>query len=215
MHQQINIWTVLLYEKWKTLLLDIRYRNFVISILSFLAFFYNEKNIADIIEIFSKIVEQLKLSDKIVEDKIILIKIDLLTIWNCRYAIYWWEIMFNISPKFFLMKLVARLIYLKINLLSILFYQSLDIVSDIISLNRYTSILIWKYITKIINNNHFYHFNNPLQTVLEVLVIILYIYWAKYSIIDFFCILIKKFDQFYFIENIEKIYLGISKVHSI
>lgn len=87
--------------------------------------------------------------------------------------------------------------------------------NNISSVDYYNGILKQKYIKKDINNNYFYYSNDFLQMIIEVLVIALYIHLAKYSTIDSFYIGIERSDWFFLIENIEKNYLGITKVCSI
>lgn len=74
------------------------------------------------------------------------------------------------------------------NFLSILFDRFWAIVGDIVLLNYYTGILKQKYVTKIADNNHFYHFDDFFQTIMEVLVTMLYIYLARCSTIESFYI---------------------------
>lgn len=58
--------------------------------------------------------------------------------------------------------------------------------------------------TKAIYNKHFHYFNNFFQTIMEILVIMLYIHYAKCSIIEFFHTWIKKSDWPFLIENIKQ-----------
>ncbi len=69
-------------------MLNIRYKNEVANIFPLPTLFYNKGSIADIIEILQEIAEQLGPSDEIVRDKVILFKGDLITVRNCRCAIY-------------------------------------------------------------------------------------------------------------------------------
>ncbi len=96
-----------------------------------------------------------------------------------------------------------------------LFNRFWAVAGDIVSLNRYTSILKRKYIKKDADNSHFHHSNDFLQTVIEVLVITLCIHLAKCSTIDSFYIWIEKSDWLSLIGNVEESWLGITKVRSI
>lgn len=57
-----------------------------------------------------------------------------------------------------------------------LFDRFWDIVGDIVLLNYYVDIFKRKYVIKATDNNHFYHFNDFFQTIIEALFIKLYIY---------------------------------------
>lgn len=67
-----------------------------------------------------------------------------------------------------------------------LFSRFLQVHNDIVSLNLYVDIFKQKEITKVIHNNHFHYFNELLLTVMKALIIVLYMYSAKYSTINSF-----------------------------
>ncbi len=163
---------------------NIRCTNEVADILPLPTLLYNESSIAGTIEIFREIVERLGLSDKIVKDKVILLKGDLLIVRNCRRAIYWRKSVDQPSLKFYWLEPVAGLFHLQMNFLSMLFDRFWGVANNIISLNRYADVLKRKYIKKNINNNHFYHFDDFQQMLIEGLVIALYIHLAQCSTID-------------------------------
>lgn len=68
---------------------------------------------------------------------------------------------------------------------------------------------------KDVDNSHFYYSDDFLQTVIEVLVITLYIHSAKYSTIDTFYVWIEGSDWLFLIGNVKKSCLSITKVCSI
>ncbi len=67
---------------------NIRCRNEVADVLLFPTLPYNKGSIVGTIEILREIAERLEFSDEIVRDKVILLKGNLLTVRNCRHAIY-------------------------------------------------------------------------------------------------------------------------------
>ena len=215
MHKQKNTQEVLIYRKWETLLPNIRCRNEVADILPLSTLPYNKGSIVGTIKILQEIAERLRLSDKIVRDKVILLKGDLLTVRNCRHAIYWRQGMDQPSLRFHWLEPVAGLYHMQMNFLSMLFNWFWSVAGDIVSLNRYAGILKRKYIKKDADNSHFHHSNNFLQIVIKVLVIALCIYLVKYLTIDSFHIWIERSDWPSFIENVEESCLGITKVRSI
>ncbi|WP_375449348.1 hypothetical protein [uncultured Nostoc sp.] len=186
MHKQKNTQGVSIYQKWETLLPNIRCRNEVADILPLPTLLFNEGSIAGIIEILREIAKRLGLSDEIVRNKIILLKGDLLTVRNSRCAIYRRQGEHLPSSRFQWLEPVARLFHLQMNFLSMLFDWFWDIAGDIVSLNRYAGILKQKYITKAADNNHFYHSDDFLRTVMEALIITLCMHPAGCSTIDSF-----------------------------
>ena len=165
---------------------NIRCRIEVIDILSLPTLPYNDGSIAGTIEILREITERLGLSDKIVRDKVILLKSDLLTVRNCRRAIYRRQGVDQPSLRFHWLEPVAGLFHLQMNFLSMLFDRFWGVAGDIVSLNRYAGILKRKYIKKDADNNHFHHSDDFLQMLIEVLVIALCIYLAQYLTIESF-----------------------------
>lgn len=89
MNKQTNVCDRLLYTKWQSTLPDVRCKNEVSNILLLLTLLYKKENIFEIIEILFNIADLLKLTDNIVKDKIMTLQRDLITIKNCRCAIYW------------------------------------------------------------------------------------------------------------------------------
>ncbi len=77
-----------IYRKWPLPLSDIRCRLEKAVILLLLTLAMNEGILPWTIDIVQELAEQLKLSDKVIRDKLILLKGDLMTVWNCRRAIY-------------------------------------------------------------------------------------------------------------------------------
>lgn len=100
MYKQKNNRGTSIYCKLESPLPNIRYRNETADIFLFLMLSFNEKSIAGIINILREIADQLGLSDIIVKDKIILLKWDLMTVRNCRYAIYRRKISYYFPPGF-------------------------------------------------------------------------------------------------------------------
>lgn len=96
-----------------------------------------------------------------------------------------------------------------------LFDRFWDVTGDIVPLNHYANILKWKYVTKAIDNNHFYHFDDFLQTVIEVMVIMLCMHLAGYSTIKSFHTQIERSNWSSFIRNVKHCCLGFTKVRSI
>ena len=143
----------------------------------------NGESIAGTNEILWEIAKQLGLFDKIVRNKIILLKSDLFTIQNSRCAIYQRQSEHLPSSKFHQIEPVAGLFHLKMKVLSMLFDWLWGIAGDIVSLNHYTGILKQKYIAKAADNNHFQYFHDFLQMVIKVLIITLYLHLAKCSTI--------------------------------
>ena len=78
MHKQKNTQRVSIYWKWETLLPNIRCKNEVANIFPLPTFPYNEGSIVNIIKILWKIAKRLGLSDKIIRNKVILLKGNLL-----------------------------------------------------------------------------------------------------------------------------------------
>ena len=194
---------------------NIRCRNEVADILPLPTLPYNEGSIVGTIEILQEIAERLGLSDEIVRDKVILLKGDLLTVRNCRRAIYRRQGVDQPFLRFHWLEPVAGLFHMQINFLSMLFNRFWGVAGDIVSLNRYAGILKQKYIKKDADNSHFHHSDDFLQTVIEALVIALCIHSAKCSTIDSFHVWIERSDWPSFIGNVEESCLGITKVRSI
>lgn len=120
MHNQESTQSLSIYWKWETFLPNVRCRNEVADIFPLPTLFFNEKNIASTIKILQEIAKRLKLFDKVVGDKIILSKINLLIIRNCRSVIYWQKGKQLIFFRFHQLELIARLFYLYMNFLSML-----------------------------------------------------------------------------------------------
>ncbi len=215
MHKQKNTLGVSIYRKWETPLPNIRCRNEVADILLLPTLPYNKGSIAGTIEILREIAERLGLSDEIVRDKVILLQGDLLTVRNCRRTIYRWQGVDQSSLRFHWLEPVAGLFHLQMNFLSMLFDRFWGVAGDIVSLNRYASILQRKYIKKDADNNHFHHSDDFLRTLIEVLVIALCIHSAQCSSIDSFHVRIERSNWPSLIGNVEESCLGITKVHSI
>ena len=194
---------------------NIRCKNEVADILPLPTLPFNERNIAGTIKILWEIAKRLGLSDEIVRNKIILLKGDLLIVRNSRRAIYWRQGEHLPFPRFYWLEPVARLFHLQMNFLSMLFDRFWGVAEDIDSLNRYAGILKRKYITKVADNNHFHHFDDFLQTVMETLIITLCMHSAGCSTIDFFHTWVKRLDWPSLIGNIEQSCLGITRVRSI
>lgn len=89
MRKQKNDCNISIYRKWALPLPDIRcsLKKADIFLLPILAF--NKVTISGSIDIIRKLAEWLELTNKVVRDKIILIKGDLMIIQNCQCAIYW------------------------------------------------------------------------------------------------------------------------------
>ena len=65
-----------------------------------------------------------------------------------------------------------------------LFDKFWGIAGDVVFLNYYSGILKRKHIYKKSNNNNFHHLNKFFCIVIEAMIVILYIYIAKYFTID-------------------------------
>ncbi len=215
MHKQKNTQGVSIYRKWETPLPNIRCRNEVADILPLLTLPFNKGSIAGTIKILREIAKRLGLSNEIVRNKIILLKGKFFTIRNCRRAIYWRQSEQLPSLKFHWLKPVAGLFHLQMNFLSLLFDRFWGIAGDIVSLNDYADIFKRKYITKVADNNHFHHSDDFLQTVMEALVITLFMHSAGCSTIESFHAWIERSDWSSFIGNIEHSCLGLITVRSI
>ncbi len=96
-----------------------------------------------------------------------------------------------------------------------LFDRFWGIARDIVSLNYYIGILKQKYVTKAVDNNHFYHSNDFLQMVIKAIVITLCIYLAKCSTIESFHAWIKRSDWFSFIGNVKHSCLDLTTIRLI
>ena len=203
MHKQKNTQEVFIYQKWETFLPNIRCRNEVVDILQLPTLLFNEGSIAGTIEILWEIAKRLGLSDEIVRNKIILLKGDLLTVRNSRRAIYWRQGEHLLSPKFYWLEPIAELFHLQMDFVSMLLDQFWGLAGDIISLNRYTGILKWKYITKVADNDYFHYSDDFLQTVMKALIITLCMHLAGCSTIDSFHTWVKRLDWPSLIGNIE------------
>lgn len=216
MYKQENTQVVSIYQKWETPLPNIRCRNEAADILPLPTLPFNEESIAGTIDILREIAKRLGLSEEVVRDKIILLKGDLLTVRNCRRAIYRRQGEQLPSSRFHWLELpVAGLFHLQINFLSMLFDRFWGVAGDIVSLNHYAGILKRKYVTKAADNNHFYHSDDFLRTVMEALVITLCMQAAGCSTIESFHAWIEKSDRPSLIGNVEQSCLGVTRVRSI
>ena len=139
MHKQKNTQDISIYWKWETFLLNIRCKNKVANILLLSTLPFYKENIVNIIKILWEIAKRLRVSEKVVRDKIILLKGDLLTIRNCRRVIYRRQGKQLHSSRFHQLEPGAGLFHPQMNFLSILFDRFWGIARDIVSVNHNTS----------------------------------------------------------------------------
>lgn len=119
-----------------------------------------------------------------IRDKIILMKGDLITIQNCRRAIYWQQDELLSLDRFYWLEPVAGLFILEINLIFMLFGKFCGVASNVVSLNWYSSILKCKHIARQTDNNNFQQTDNFFRVVIEAMVIALCIRVAGCSTIN-------------------------------
>ena len=86
MRKQKNNHNISIYQKWPLPLPDIRCRLEPADILLFPTLAINKGTIFGSINIVQELAKWLKLSDKIIKGKLILLNRDLMTIWNCCNA---------------------------------------------------------------------------------------------------------------------------------
>ncbi len=175
----------------------------------------NEATISRTLDIIQELVKRLELTDKVVRDKLILIKRDLMTIRNCRHAIFRRQDELSPLNKYSWLEPMAGLFHLEMNFLSMLFGKFWGVAGDMVSLNRYHDILKQKYVSKTADNNNFHHFDDFFRTVIEAMVVTLCIHTTGCSTIDELQIWIGRSDWPTLIANVEKNYLDIFKVQSI
>lgn len=89
MRKQKNDRNIPIYHKWPSLLPDIKCNPNTADVLLLPTLVANKITISETINIIRELAERLELTDEVVRDKLILIKRDLMTIHNCRYAIFW------------------------------------------------------------------------------------------------------------------------------
>lgn len=121
MRKQKNNYNIPIYRKWPSPLPDVKCKDESADILPFSTFAFNEGTITGTIEIIRGHVERLRLSDEVVRNKIILLKRDLMTISNCRRAIYWRQDELLPSARFHWLEPVAGLFHLQMNMIAMLF----------------------------------------------------------------------------------------------
>lgn len=194
---------------------NIKCKDKSINIFSLLNFTFNKKTIIGTIKIICKFIECLKFLDKITKNKIILLKKNLTIIRNYRCAIYRCQDKFLPSAKFYWFEPIARLFYLQMNIITILFGQSWNIIRNIIFLNCFSGILKQRHIKKLLNNNSFYYFDNFFYIVVKALVIALFMYAVSCQIIDSLQAWINKLDWPLLIHNIKQDFFGVFKVYII
>lgn len=110
-----------IYHKWPFLLPNIRCRDEATDIFLLSTLALNKATINRTIDIISEIAKCLKLSNKVVRNKIILLKRDLMTIKNSKRMIYRRQDELQPLDKLYWFGFVASLYYLEMNLLSMLF----------------------------------------------------------------------------------------------
>lgn len=71
-------------------------------------------------------------------------------------------------------------------MLSLFFDKFWDIADSIINFEYFNEILKRKHINQAALTKNFHHLDNFFQTIIEALIVILYIYIASYQIIDMF-----------------------------
>lgn len=138
-----------------------------------------------------------------------------MTVRNCRRAIYRRQDEPLPSARFHWLEPVAGLFHLQMNFISMLFGKFWGIPGNIVSLNRFAGILKRKYISKAAENGNFHHSDNFFRTVIEAMVITLYINAVGCQSIDKLQNWIGRFDWPSLISKIKHDCLRIFKVHSI
>lgn len=88
MQKQKNNHNITIYQKWFLYLIDIKCKLKLVDIFLLLTLAINKGIIVESIDIVQKLAKQLKLLDKFIKNKLILVKRKLMTIWNYQYKIY-------------------------------------------------------------------------------------------------------------------------------
>ena len=88
MRRQKDNRNILIYYKWPFLLPHIKCRPDTANVFPLPTLASNEATISGTIDIVQELAERLELTDEVVRDKLILLKGDLMTIRNCRRAIF-------------------------------------------------------------------------------------------------------------------------------
>lgn len=121
MQKQKNDCNIPIYSKWASPLPDIRCSLEKANILPLPTLAFNKGTISGSIDIIGELAERLELTNEVVREKIILIKGDLMTVQNCRRAIYRQQDELQPLDKFDWLEPMAGLFHLQMNLLSMLF----------------------------------------------------------------------------------------------
>ena len=215
MNKQKNSHNRPLYTKWRSPLPDIKCKNEASNILPLPTLPYNEGNISETIEVLRDIAKRLELTDDVVKDKIILLKGDLMTVRNCRRAIYRWQDELRPTARFHWIEPVAGLFHLQINVLALFFDKFWGTTGNIVGLDRFNGILKRKHITRAALTKNFHHSDDFFRTVIEALVVCLCMHVAGCQTIDQFQDWIGSSDWPTLIAKVESEYFGIFKVHTI
>ncbi len=184
MHKPKNDRNIPIYRKRPSPLSDIKCNPDTANVFPLPTLTANKTTISGTIDIVQELAESFELTDEVVKDKLISIKRDLMTIHNCRCAIFRRQDELSPLNKYSWLEPMVGLFHLQMNFLSILFGKFWRVVGDIISLNWYHGILKRKYVSKIANNNNFYHSDDFFRTIIEAMVITLCIHTAGCSTID-------------------------------
>lgn len=215
MNKQKNGYDRPLYTKWQSPLPDVRCKNETSNILPLPTLLYNKGSILGIIEVLFDIVEPLELINNVVKNKIIILKGDLMTVRNCKRAIYLQQDELRPMPRFHWIEPIAGLFHLQINMLSLFFDKFWGMAGSTIGLERFSGILKCKYINQAALTKNFHHLDDFFQTVIEALTMTLCMHVAGWQTINTFQGLLGNFNWPIFIAKVEAEYLGIFKVQSI
>ena len=91
MHRQKNDCNIPIHRKWPSPLPDIKCKPDIANVLPLPTLASNKAIISGTIDIVQELGKRLELTNEVVRDKLILLKGDLMTIHNCRRAIFWWQ----------------------------------------------------------------------------------------------------------------------------
>ncbi len=141
----------------------------------------NKASIAETVDILRCLVERLELSG-IVEDTIVPIKGDYLTVRNVTRAIYWKQNEPDKLYRFSWVEPIAGLFHLQMNLLRLFFITFWGKSNDHYSLQRFHNVLVRKGISKKVKD--FHACDNFFRTIVQAYIIALCMHHQSFTKID-------------------------------